>query len=40
MDLDETKPVKMGSVAYVVGTLRNLLSTRKAVEQWGKPLAY
>ena len=33
-----TKPVKMVSVAYVPGFLRNLLSTRKAVEQWGKPL--
>ena len=34
------KPVKMVSVAYVPGVLRNLLSTRKAVEQWGKALVY
>ena len=42
VDLDQpgttTKPVKMVSVAYVPGFSRNLLSTRKAVEQWGKPL--
>ena len=35
-----TKPVKTVSVAYVPGLSRNLLSTRKAVEQWGKPLVY
>ena len=44
VDLDQpgttTKPVKMVSVAYVPGLSRNLLSTRKAVEQWGKPLVY
>ena len=34
-----TTPVKMVAVAYVSGLLRNLLSTRKAVEQWGKLLA-
>ena len=36
VDLDQsdttTKPVKMVSVAYVPGRLRNLLSTHKAVE--------
>ena len=44
VDLDQpgttTKPIKMVSVAYVPGLSRNLLSTRKAVEQWGKPLVY
>ena len=44
VDLDQpgtaTKPVKMVSIAYVSGFLRNLLPTRKAVEQWGKPLVY
>ena len=42
VDLDQpgttTKPVK--SVGYVPGLPRNVLSTRKAVEQWGKPLVY
>ena len=32
--------VKMDDVAYVPGLSRNLLSTVKAVEQWGKPLIY
>ena len=44
MDLDQpgrtTKMVKMDDVAYVPGLSRNLLSTVKAVEQWGKPLIY
>ena len=44
MDLDQpgttAKPVKMVAVAYVPGLSRNLLSTRKAVEQWGTPLVY
>ena len=44
MDLDQpghtTKMVKMDDVAYVLGFSRNLLSTIKAVEQWGKPLIY
>ena len=35
-----TKPVKMVSVAYVPGLSPNLLSTGKALEQWGKPLIY
>ena len=35
-----TKMVKMDNVAYVPGLSRNLLSTIKAVEQWGKPLMY
>ena len=35
-----TKMVKMDDVAYVPGLSRNLLSTVKAVEQWGKPLIY
>ena len=35
-----TKMVKMDDVAYVPGLSRNLLSTIKAVEQWGKPLIY
>ena len=42
MNLDQpgttTKPVKIIYVAYVPGLSRNLLSTRKAVEQWDKPL--
>ena len=44
VDLDQpghtTKMVKMDDVAYVPGLSRNLLSTIKAVEQWGKPLKY
>ena len=44
VDLDQpghiTKTVKMDDVAYVPGVSRNLLSTIKAVEQWGKPLIY
>ena len=44
VDLDQpghtTKMMKMGGVAYVPGLARNLLSTIKAVEQWGKPLIY
>ena len=32
--------VKMNDVAYVPGLSRNLLSTVKAMEQWGKPLIY
>ena len=44
VDLDQpgttTKPVKMVSVAYEPGYSRNLLSTRKAMDQWGKPLVY
>ena len=44
VDLDQpgrtTKMVKMDDVAYVPGISRNLLSTVKAVEQWGKPLIY
>ena len=44
VDLDQpghtTKTVKMDDVAYVPGLSRNLLSTVKAVEQWGKPLIY
>ena len=35
-----TKMVKIDGVAYVPGLSRNLLSTIKAVEQWGKPLTY
>ena len=35
-----TEPVKMVSDAYVPGRSRNLLSTRKAVEQRSKPLIY
>ena len=42
VDLDQpghtTKMVKMDDVAYVPGLSRNLLSTIKAVNQWGKPL--
>ena len=37
VDLDQpgttTKPIKMVSVTYMPGLLRNLLSTRKAVKQ-------
>ena len=44
VDLDQpgntTKMVKMDDVAYVPGLSRNLLSTVKSVEQWGKPLIY
>ena len=44
LDLDQpgttTEPVKMVSVVYVPGLSRDLLSTRKAVEQRGKPLVY
>ena len=44
VDLDQpgttTKPVKMVPVGYVPGLSRNLLSTRKTEEQWGKPLVY
>ena len=44
VDLDQpgrtTKMVKMDDVAYVPGLSRNLLSTVKAVEQWGQPLIY
>ena len=35
-----TKMVKMDNVEYVPGLSRHLLSTIKAVEQWGKPLIY
>ena len=44
VDLDQpgctTKMVKIDDAAYVPGLSRNLLSTVKAVEQWGKPLIY
>ena len=44
VDLDQpghkTKMVNMDDVAYVPGLSRNLLSTVKAVEQWGKPFIY
>ena len=44
VDLDQpghtTKMVKIDDVANVPGLSRNLLSTIKAVEQWGKPLIY
>ena len=44
VDLDQpghtTKMVKTDDVAYVPGLSRNLLSTIKAVKQWGKPLIY
>ena len=44
VDLDQagrtTKMVTMDDVAYVPRLSRNLLSTVKAVEQWGKPLIY
>ena len=36
----QPKMVKIDDVAYVPGLSRNLLSTIKAVEQWGKPLIY
>ena len=35
-----TKPVEIVSVAYVPEGLRKPRSTRKAVEQWSKPLVY
>jgi hypothetical protein len=41
VDLDQpghtTKMVKIDDVAYVLRLSRNLLSTIKAVEQWGNP---
>ena len=44
VDLDQpghaTKMEKMDDVAYVPGLSRNLLSTIKAAEQWGKSLIY
>ena len=44
VDLDQqgntTKMVKMDYVAYVSGLSRNMLSTVKVMEQWGKPLIY
>ena len=44
VDLDQPghtiKMVKMDDVVYVPGLSRNLLSTVKAVEQWGKTLIY
>ena len=44
VDLDEpghtAKMVKMDDVAYAPGLSRNLLSTIKAVEQWGKTIIY
>ena len=44
VDLDQpghtTKVVMMDDVAYVPRLSRNLLSTIKAMEQWGKPLIY
>ena len=44
VDLDQpghtTKMVKIDDVAYVPGLSRNMMSTIKAVEQWGKPLIY
>ena len=44
VDLDQpghtTKMVKMDDVAYVPALSRNLLSTVKAVKQWGKKLIY
>ena len=44
VDLDQPgttiKLVKMASIAYVPELLRDLLSTRKAMEEWGKPLVY
>ena len=44
VDLDQpghiTMMVKRDDVAYVLGLSRNLLSTVKTVEQWGKPLIY
>ena len=42
VDLDQPghtiKMVKIDDVAYMPGLSRNLLSTVKAVEQWGKPV--
>ena len=35
-----TKLVSMDAVAYMPGLSRSLVSTLKAVEQWGKPLIY
>ena len=44
VDLDQpvhtTKMVRIDDVAYVPGLSRNLLSTIKSVEQWGKPSIY
>ena len=44
VDLDQpgttTKPVKMVFVAHAPGRPRNLLFTRKTMEQWGKLLVY
>ena len=44
LDLDQlghtTRMVKMDNVVFVPGLSRNLLSTIKAVDQWGKPLIY
>ena len=44
MDLDQpgstTKPVKMVADAYVPGSSWNMMSTLKAVKQWGKLLVY
>ena len=44
VDLDQSghtiRMVKTDAVAYVPGLSRTLLSTIKAVEQWGKPLIY
>ena len=44
MDIDQpgstTKPVKRVSVVYVPGRSQNLLSTRKAVNQWNKLVVY
>ena len=44
VDLDQpghtTKMVQMDDIAHVPGLSRNLLSTIKEVEQWGKPLIY
>ena len=44
VDLNQTgntaKLVKMDTVAYVPGLSQNLLSTLKAVKQWGNPLIY
>ena len=44
VDLDQpgttTKPVVVVCVSYVLGLSRNLLSTREAVNQWGKPLVF
>ena len=44
LDLDQpgsiTKPVKITTVAYGPGPLRNLLSTLKALKNWGKSLIH